>query len=295
MLYRAEALGLAGSVTAIFRELIHQRLGLFYEPAQFDQVADRLAPLVVARGMGSFMDYYYYLKYSDAADEWSRVADALAVQETYFWREIDQLRAVVDHVVPRLLTSSHTGALRLWSIPCASGEEPLSLAMLLNEAGWFDRARIEIVGSDASPAAVARAREGVYRPRSFRNLPVPLRDKYFSPAGDGWRVNRDLHGRVSYDVVNLMNEREVLRHASAPIVLCRNVFIYFSDASIRRALAVFERAMPVPGYFCVGASESILRRSAAFELHEIGGAFVYVKERDADARDATLSTVGRAS
>ena len=63
---------------------------------RLDQLADRLAPLVVARGLGSFMDYYYLLKYSADADEWGRVMDALAVQETYFWREIDQIRAVVD-------------------------------------------------------------------------------------------------------------------------------------------------------------------------------------------------------
>ena len=108
MQFRAESLGLAGHVTTIMRELVHERLGLFFGPAQFDQVADRLAPLVVARGLGSFLDYYYLLKYSDDLDEWGRVMDALAVQETYFWREIDQIRAVVDHVVPRL-----TEALRL--------------------------------------------------------------------------------------------------------------------------------------------------------------------------------------
>ncbi len=64
MQYRADSLGLSGSVTTIFRDLIHEHLGLMYEPHQFDQVADRLAPLVLARGLGSFMDYYYVLKYS---------------------------------------------------------------------------------------------------------------------------------------------------------------------------------------------------------------------------------------
>ena len=64
MQYRADSLGLSGSVTTIFRDLIHEHLGLMYEPHQFDQVADRLAPLVLARGLGSFMDYYYVLKYA---------------------------------------------------------------------------------------------------------------------------------------------------------------------------------------------------------------------------------------
>ena len=67
MQYRADSLGFSGSVTTILRDLIHERLGLMYEPHQFDQVADRLAPLLVARGVGSFIDYYYLLKYSTDA------------------------------------------------------------------------------------------------------------------------------------------------------------------------------------------------------------------------------------
>jgi|SRR6185503_9509171 len=92
MQYRVDSLGITGGVTQVLRDLIHQRLGLYYDATQFDQVADRLAPLIVARGLGSFMDYYYFLKYAEDHDEWSKVMDALAVHETYFWREVDQLR-----------------------------------------------------------------------------------------------------------------------------------------------------------------------------------------------------------
>jgi len=293
MQYRADSLGLSGSVTLILRDLIHERLGLFYDPAQFDQVADRLAPLVVAHGFGSFMDYYYLLKYAGDAGEWSRVMDALAVQETYFWREIDQLRAVVDCVVPEL--AARHGAVRIWSIPCATGEEPLTIAMLLAEAGWFGRVPIELRASDASPAAIARAKENAYGQRSFRNLPPALREKYFVAAGDRWSAVPDLHRAVAYDVVNLVVADKVRRHASAPVVFCRNVFIYFSEGSIRRALAAFEREMPSPGYLCVGASESLLRRTTAFELEEIGGAFMYVKRGAAAGTPPAFPAVERAS
>jgi chemotaxis protein methyltransferase CheR len=294
MQYRVDSLGLSGGVTQVFRDLIHQRLGLFYDATQFDLVADKLAPLVVARGFGSFMDYYYFLKYSEDHEEWSRVMDALAVHETYFWREIDQLRAVVDRIVPELAKRSD-GTLRIWSVPCATGEEPLTLAMLLAEAGWFARLRIELLGSDASPVAIARAKEGRYGPRSFRNLPVALQEKYFVASDHRWTVVPDLHQRISYDVVNLVTEDEVRRHASAPIIVCRNVFIYFSDESIRRAVGVFERAMPVPGYLCVGASESLLRRSVTFQLQDIGGAFIYVKDAPGIEPRPTLSNIERAS
>jgi len=294
MQYRADSLGLSGGVTPVFRDMIHQRLGLFYDPEQFDLVADRLAPLVVARGMGSFMDYYYFLKYAEEAEEWSRVMDALAVHETYFWREVDQLRALVDCVVPRLAENG-TRPLRIWSVPCATGEEPLTLAMLLDEAGWFERLPIEIAASDASPSAVARAREGRYGERSFRTLPPAMLDKYFVPADRGWTVRADLKRRVSYDLVNLVESDQVRRHASASIVVCRNVFIYFSDESIRRTIEVLERTMPDPGYLCVGASESLLRRTLTFELRDIGGAFMYVKDGRVARAHASRSGFERVS
>ena len=295
MQYRADALGLSGTVTTILRDVIHEELGLMYEPHQFDQLADRLAPLVVARGLGSYMDYYYLLKYSADRDEWLKVMDALAVQETYFWREIDQLRAVVTCVLPELVKTLNGKPLRIWSIPCATGEEPLTLAMLIAEAGWFERAPIEILASDASPRAIARAQQGVYTQRAFRNLPPALREKYFVPHEQGWQVVRPLHRRVAFDVVNLMAEEQVTPHASSPIIFCRNLFIYFSDRSIRRALGMFERAMPAPGYLCVAASESLLRRTAAFELQEIGGAFMYVKRGPAEPCSAVPSRVEQAS
>jgi len=277
MQFRAESLGVAGHVTTILRELVHERLGLFYEANQFDQLADRLAPLVVARGLSSFIDYYYLLKYSDEPDEWGRVMDALAVQETYFWREIDQIRAVVDHVVPSLVDALRGRPLKIWCVPCATGEEPLTVAMVLEETGWFHRAPIEIVGSDASRAGIARAEAGRYGGRAFRNLTAERREKYFTPEGERWAVSPALQRRVTYDVVNLMAPDQVARHAHAPVIFCRNVFIYFSDHSIRRALNTFAECMPEPAYLCVGASESLLRLATRFQLEEIGGAFMYVK------------------
>lgn len=295
MQFRAESLGLAGHVTTILRELVHERLGLFYDTSHFDQLADRLAPLVVARGLGSFMDYYYLLKYSDDGDEWGRVMDALAVQETYFWREIDQIRAAVAHLVPKLTDDLRGRPLRIWSAPCATGEEPLTLAMVLQEDGWFGRAPIEIIGSDASRAAIAKAALGRYGPRAFRNLAPALREQYFKPAGDQWVVVPELQRRVSYDVVNLVAADEVARYANAPIIFCRNVFIYFSDHSIRRTVETFAQSMPDPAYLCVGACESLLRLRTPFDLREIGGAFVYVKDQRQDGHRAAapVSRSGR--
>lgn len=293
MRFRVDSLGLAGHLTTIIRDLVHERLGLFYEATQFDQLGDRLAPLVVARGLSSFMDYYYVLKYSEDPDEWGRVMDALAVQETYFWREIDQIHAIVEQVVPRLVDALGGRPLRIWTVPCATGEEPLTIAMALEEAGWFDRAPIEIVASDASRAAIDKAMRGRYGGRAFRNLSAARRERYFTAAGDQWVVSPELQRRVRYDVVNLVAADEVARHADAPIIFCRNVFIYFSDRSMRRTLDAFAQFMPDPAYLCVGASESLLRLATRFELQEIGGAFIYVKNGVSDSAPAAMPMPNR--
>lgn len=274
-----DSLGLSGAAVPLLRDLIHERTGIFFEDARQDLLAERIASLVIDRGFDSFLDYYYLLKYDESAqDEWPKVMDALSVPETYFWREIDQIRAIVDVVVPTLVAGLRGAPLRIWCVPCASGEEPLTIAMVLDEAGWFARARIEIHASDASPAQIARARAGCYRERSFRALPEYLRDRYFHEDGDAWTPDPALSARItSWSVVNLMSAGDVAARAAVPVIFCRNVFIYFSPARVRDVVERFAAAMPVPGYLCVAASESLLRVSTAFQLEEIGGAFVYVK------------------
>ena len=273
----AENLGLRTTAVLLLRDLVHERTGLHYDDGRCDVMADRLAPLVVANGLGSFLDYYYFLKYDPAAEaEWVRVLDALSVTETYFWREIDQLRSIAQVIVPQLL--QRTGLARIWCVPCATGEEPLTLAMLFDQQGLFEQGVIDIHASDASEAALERARAGLYRERAFRALPPPLRDQYFTEEDGRWRVAPRLHQRVrSWSRVNLMDTAEVRQHADVDVVLCRNVFIYFSETGVRRVVNTFADVMNTPGYLCVGAAESLLRVTTRFDLQEIAGAFVYVK------------------
>lgn len=274
------SLGVTGGADRLLRDLIHERTGLFFDNGKSDIMTDKLSPLVIERGFTSLLDYYYLLKYDESAqDEWLSVMNALSVPETYFWREMDQVRALVETVVPRWFAEPGAGPLRIWSAACATGEEPLTIAMALNEAGWLGRAPIEIHASDASPAAIEKARRGVYRERSFRNLPAELRAKYFRQEGETktWRVDARLHAGIGWGVVNLMDEAEVAPRAASNVIFCRNVFIYFSDQTIGRTVRTFAAHIRPPGHLFVAASESLLRVSEEFELQEIGNAFVYVR------------------
>ena len=274
------SLGVTGGADRLLRDLIHERTGIFFDNGKGDILTEKLSPLVIERGFTSLLDYYYLLKYDEAGqDEWLNVMNALSVPETYFWREMDQVRALVETVVPRWFAEPGAGPLKVWSAACATGEEPLTIAMALDEAGWLGRVPVEIHASDASPAAIEKARRGVYRERSFRNLPAELRAKYFTQVGETktWRVDAKLHAVIRWGVANLMNEAEVAPRASANVIFCRNVFIYFSNQTIGRTVRTFAAHIRPPGYLFVAASESLLRISEEFELQEIGNAFVYVR------------------
>src|ERR1044072_483446 len=250
----ADTLGISDTAFTLLRDLIHDRIGLFYENDKSDLLTDKLSPLVIERGFNSFLDYYYLLKYDEEAEqEWRRVMDALSVQETYFWREVDQVRALVEIIVPQYFSSSATLPLKIWSAACATGEEPLSITMALNEAGWFTRAPIEIYATDASRAAIERARRGIFRERSFRNLPAPLREKYFLQDTGGSRLAPEIHRRVKWGNADLVNPAEIAGFAAAQIIFCRNVFIYFSARTIRQTVNQFARQMRKPGYLFVGS------------------------------------------
>jgi chemotaxis protein methyltransferase CheR len=264
----------------LLRDFIHERTGAYYESDKRNILMDKLSPRLSAHGFESFLDYYYLLKYDTAADEeWKYVINALSVQETFFWREIDQIKALVDVLVPQHFTDYPHKPLKIWSAACASGEEPLTIAIALNEAGWFGRAPIQIYASDASPSAIAKAIQGLYRERAFRNLPPTLKAKYFQEESGYWRISPEIHSRIHWETANLVVETEIKPLAAVPIIFCRNVFIYFSDRAISKTIQLFNAAMPTPGYLFVGVSESLLKLTADFELQEIGGAFVYVKQK----------------
>jgi len=179
--------------------------------------------------------------------------------------------------VPQWYAEHGSSPLRIWSAACATGEEPLTIAIALNEAGWFERAPIEIVASDASSKAIDRAVRGIYRLRALRSLPAHLRDRYFEQDGADWRIRSDIHARIKWNLANLMDEDQISPLAAADFIFCRNVFIYFSESAIRRAVHSFARFIRPPGYLFVGAAESLLRLSTDFTLTEIDDAFVYVK------------------
>jgi chemotaxis protein methyltransferase CheR len=269
-----KTLRLPDGVRGLLRDLIHDRTGLFFDDSRMDALLEKLEPLALESGCQSFLEYYYTLK-DNTNSQWDKAWEALSVQETYFWREMSQIDALTQVVAPERLRKLSV-PLRIWSAACATGEEPYTIAMALVEAG-LGLASIEITGSDASPNALKKAKAAVYREKSFRALPLPLRQKYFSPVEGGWKLSDDIARRVTFRRVNLFEPGEVAPLAWAHVIFCRNVFIYFSRHSVRQTVATIALRMPPGGHLFVGAAESLLKMTTDFELKDIAGALAYVR------------------
>ncbi len=279
---------LSPQLLAILSSLVEDRLGLHYGPEDAQLFSDKLSARAREAGFESLLDYYYFLRYDpNAGAELEALCDALVVGETYFFRELVPTRAAVEQVlVPAM---KRQGRARVWSAACATGEEPLSLAMLLDDAGIA--ARTEIVATDVSPRAIARAREGNYSARSLRALPSAT-----TPAPEGWsatlgsivdrslvreppraQADRTLVASIDYRQVNLLDEQAIAALGSFDLILCRNVLIYFADPTVLRVIGALTRSLAPEGRLLIGASESLLRFGTVLRCEERGGAFFYAR------------------
>jgi chemotaxis protein methyltransferase CheR len=268
-------------VPGLLRDLVHDRTGIYFEDSRIDLLMEKLEPLARERGHQSFLDYYYALKDNQSL-EWERAWEVLSVQETYFWREMSQIEALTRIIIPDWF-QKHTTPFRIWCAACATGEEPYSIAIALAEAG-LGALPVEIIASDASPMALKKAGLAVYRERSFRSLPLELRQKYFKPVNEGWKLDAKITSRIKFRPANLAESADVAALARVNVIFCRNVFIYFSAHAVRQTVANMTVAnmaakMPEGGYLFVGAAESLLRMTSDFDLQEVENAFAYRRIR----------------
>jgi len=204
--------------------------------------------------------------------------NAFTINETYFYREDHQLAALSRDLLPDIIRNRRPGDLvRIWSMPCSTGEEAYSIAIWLLE-NWplVDAYNIEIVGSDIDTAALSRAREGQFTERSLSRLPPALRNAYFEPEqGHCRRIVQDLRESVRFTPANIVDPASMAAMGKFDVILCRNVLIYFDDvARLKAANALYDCLNP-GGYVCLGHSESMGRITDRFELARLADAIVY--------------------
>ncbi len=272
-------LELPDDVFRLLRDAIYKRTGMWFADNSKYLLQKRLSPRARELNFDSFQKYFYFLQYDPRADtEFDQIYDLVTTNETYFFREPAQLAAFTEEIVPDLLMRKPVKKIRIWSAGCSSGEEPYSIAMLLQEAGWYDKAQFEIFASDINQAVLAKARRGHYRENAFRATESAVRDRYFTRDADGsWRIHDDIRNRISFGRLNLYDESRVSLLGHLDVVFCRNVIIYFDDASKRVVVSNFYNRLVEGGYLLLGHSESLISLSTQFKLRHLKNDMVYQK------------------
>lgn len=270
----------------LLRDIVRERFGLYYDDSKQFLLLSRLQTRLAKRSLPTFGQYVQFLRFgAEREAEFRDLASVLSNNETYFFRERAQLKALCGGI----LTELQAGAprLRIWSAACSSGEEPYSLAMSLLETGRVTDTNISIKATDISPRVLEMCERGFYRALSFRATEPALVQKYFTVSGDGFAIAERVKRLVSFSSLNLMDENKIAAHGPFDAIFCRNVLIYFDKPTQKRVVEAFARALRPGGYLFLGHAESLFGLTDLYEPVVQPESIVYRK------RSAAVPSVAR--
>ncbi|HEU5057682.1 MAG TPA: protein-glutamate O-methyltransferase CheR, partial [Kofleriaceae bacterium] len=232
---------LSPQVFAILASLIEERTGIHYKPDDRGLLGDKLIGRLAEAGFDSFLDYYYFLRYDPAGyAEMDALIDSIVVGETYLFREYDQLKFLVDDVLVPMVAAGRRP--RVWSAACATGEEPFTVALMLQRRGVLGA--VDLVASDISQRALERARSGILPRRSLRQPPpIDVGQSWTELPGGSLAISPDIRDAIQWHRINLLDRASVAALGAFDVILCRNVLIYFDDPTARQVLAILSSAV----------------------------------------------------
>jgi chemotaxis protein methyltransferase CheR len=280
---------LPDDVFRLLRDFVHSYCGIYFDDGSKFLLERRLLRRLEQHRLRSFEEYYHYLRYDRKKDEELAIlVDNLTTNETYFFREVPQLRAFSEEILPELRrTLADRKALRIWSAGCSTGEEPYTIAMLLLESGdWWRDWQVEILGSDINQRVLHTARKGVYKKSAHRASSPEMIAKYFVEEEKGdYRIVDRVKELVSFSYLNLLDPYKTSLISNMDVIFCRNVIIYFDKEAKKKVIESFHHKLREGGYLLLGHSESLINISNAFALRTLKNDMVYQKPvRVADGR-----------
>lgn len=266
--------------------LIHRLCGLVVGPDKAYLVRHRLEPLVRAEGLAGFDELLERLRGRGGPRLHDAIIEAITTKETRFFRDRALFEALRRVVLPERAAAlrSHSPRrhrIRIWSAGCSTGQECYSVAMLVRElaAPGGDGLRdssFTILGSDISSAALEAARAGEYSQTEVqRGVPAELLERYFVRSGRRWSAAESLRRLVQFQRFDLLQSPAAL--GAFDVILCRNVLIYFDDATRRRVCRGFQRLLQQGGWLALGSAESLLGMHEGWDTVRAGGALLYRK------------------
>jgi len=260
----------------ILRDYIRTHCGISVGDEKNYLIESRLTQLVIENGCRGFEEFYHKAKNDPRGALRDKIVDAITTNETSWFRDGAIWTAIKEAIIPGLiatLTAGRKPKIRIWSAACSTGQEPYTLAMLIDEAlslpahSKIQADQFEIVATDISPSALFLAISGRYNQIAMsRGLPESYRNRYFTLTDSVWLISPTLKQRVTFKKFNLQDPFTSL--GLFDVVFCRNVAIYFSPTFKTDLFNRIAKVLTPCGVFVLGASESLLGYSAAFDLVE---------------------------
>jgi chemotaxis protein methyltransferase CheR len=264
------------------QQFILQRTGIVITNEKRYLIETRLDPVARQMALGSLEALIAKLRLREPLAE--RLAiDALTTNETLFFRDRQPFDMLREHILPQLAAARRgTGVIRIWSAACSSGQEAYSIAMMLEEMRQLMLGvKVEIIATDISERVVEQARAGVFSQFEVqRGLPIKLLLQHFTQDGPRWRINPALARNITFKTGNLLQPFGQLGRFD--VILCRNVMIYFGEATKRDVLKRLAESLAPDGSLLLGGAETVLGLSDALAPHKTNRS-VYVHAASPDA------------
>jgi chemotaxis protein methyltransferase CheR len=245
--------------TQTFTALLKERSGLALSGDKQYLFESRLNPVARAHGLGSLTELAGALRRSPPPALVRAVVEAMATHESLFFRDVKPFDELRNFILPKLIEArAGTKTLRFWSAACSTGQEPYSLAMLLQDetarlAGW----RTQITATDLSSQALERAAAGKFTHFEVqRGLPAKYLVKHFKRVGEDWEIAPNLREMITWKLFNLLDEPAIL--GTFDVIFCRNVLIYFDQATKAKVLERLARCLAKDGYLMLGSAETTI-------------------------------------
>jgi len=259
------------------RDYIYEKSGIYIADSKKYLIENRLSRILQEKKLQSYEDYLKFIKYSSNGNELTRLFDAVTTNETYFFREPQQLAVFAEGVLTKVLEQKKgMKNIKVWSAACSSGEEPYTLSMILMEKRLLT-SKFEIYASDLSEGVLASAKRAVYNSYSVRNIPGPYMNKYFSNNGQSYTLHDSVKNTVKFMKVNLIDNKNMASLRGMDVIFCRNVLIYFDTRSKQKVVSNLYDSLNPGGYLFIGQSESLHNVTRALRPCVINKVIIYQK------------------
>ena len=278
----SQSVSISDSEFERFRDYFYSKTGIYFDQKKRYFVDKRLVERMFETGHDTFRSYFTFLRFQPSSDELQSLVNLMTVNETYFLREEYQFKCLINSALGEILeTKKRDQPIRIWCIPCSTGEEAYSIALYLMEY-WesLDQVDVELVASDINTEALTRCHDGIYGSRSVQYLPKHMLEKHFRTLPGGmFQVSSEIRSCISFCRVNLNENSNLRMFRGFDVIFCRNMLIYFDDSSRTNAAGALYDALNPGGFVFLGHSESMSRMSSMFRVRKFPEAIVYQKPK----------------